>query len=56
MIKMKIDLYYIEQKNGTNHDGPAWIGFIQKSKTGKTIYFNNQAFWIIRSNPCHSFR
>lgn len=41
---MDIDLYYIEQKNGTNHNGPAWIGFIKKSKTGKTIYFNNQAF------------
>ena len=41
---MDNDLYYIEQKNGTNHDGPAWIGFINKSKTGKTIYFNNKAF------------
>ena len=39
-----IELFYIEQKNGTNHDGLAWIGFIKRSKTGKTIYFNNQAF------------
>ena len=41
---MNKDLYYIEKMNGTNHDGPAWIGFIKKSKTGKTIYFNNKAF------------
>ena len=41
---MPIELYYIEQKSGTNHDGPAWIGYIRKSKTGKTIYFNNRAF------------
>jgi hypothetical protein len=41
---MPIELYYIEKKSGSNHDGPAWIGFIKKSKTGKTIYFNNKAF------------
>ena len=27
-----IGLYYIERKNGTNHDGLAWIGFIRRSK------------------------
>jgi len=41
---MPIDLYYIEKKTGSNHDGPAWIGYIKKSKTGKTIYFNNRAY------------
>lgn len=41
---MPIDLYYIEKKAGSNHDGPAWIGYIKKSKTGKTIYFNNRAY------------
>ena len=41
---MPIDLYYIEKKTGANHDGPAWIGYIKKSKTGKTIYFNNRAY------------
>ena len=41
---MAIDLYYIEKTTGTNHDGDAWIGYITKSKTGKTVYFNNKAF------------
>ena len=41
---MPIELYYIERKTGSNHDGPAWIGYIKKSKTGKTIYFNNRAY------------
>jgi hypothetical protein len=41
---MAIELYYIEQKTGSNHNGPAWIGYIKKSKTGKTIYFNNKAY------------
>ncbi len=41
---MPIDLYYIEKKTGSNHDGLAWIGYVKKSKTGKTIYFNNKAF------------
>lgn len=41
---MPIDLYYIEKKTGSNHDGPAWIEYIKKSKTGKTIYFNNRAY------------
>jgi hypothetical protein len=41
---MPIDLFYIEKKTGSNHDGLAWIGYVKKSKTGKTIYFNNKAF------------
>lgn len=41
---MPIELYYIEKKAGSNHDGLAWIGYVRKSKTGKTIYFNNKAF------------
>ncbi len=41
---MENQLYYIERKTGGNHDGEAWIGYIRKSKTGKTIYFNNKAF------------
>ena len=41
---MSTDLHYIEQMTGTNHDGPAWIGYIKKSKTGRTIYFNNKAY------------
>ena len=31
---------YIELKTGYNDDGPAWIGKVKYSKSGKTIYFN----------------
>ncbi len=37
-------LMYIELKTGFSDDGPAWIGYVGTSKTGKTIYFNNHAF------------
>ncbi|MDR3226946.1 MAG: hypothetical protein LBT56_04670 [Prevotellaceae bacterium] len=40
----KIELYYIEKKTGTNHNGLAWIGYVKKSRTGKTVYFNNKAY------------
>ena len=35
---------YIELKTGYSDDGPAWIGYVQTSKSKKTIYFNNHAF------------
>ncbi len=35
---------YVELKSGFNDDGPAWIGMASFSKTGRTIYFNGQAF------------
>ena len=35
---------YIELKTGYSDDGPAWIGYVQTSKTRKTIYFNDHAF------------
>ncbi|TAE48945.1 MAG: mannose-1-phosphate guanylyltransferase [Bacteroidetes bacterium] len=41
---MTSELYYIEEKAGTNQDGLAWIGYITQSRTGKTVYFNNKAF------------
>jgi hypothetical protein len=37
-------IMYIEQKSGLSDYGPAWIGLAQFSKSGKTIYFNNQSF------------
>lgn len=43
-IAMNNELYYIEKKAGPNYDGPAWIGYVKKSRTYKTIYFNNKAF------------
>ena len=38
------NLMYIELKTGYNDDGPAWIGYVKTSKTGKTIYFNDHPF------------
>jgi hypothetical protein len=32
-------LKYIELKSGySNDDGPAWIGYVTPSKTGRTLY------------------
>ncbi|SFA99211.1 hypothetical protein SAMN05216249_106115 [Acetitomaculum ruminis DSM 5522] len=39
-----MDIRYIELKTGFNDNGPAWIGNIKESKSGKTIYFNDHAF------------
>ncbi len=39
-----MELRYIELKTGYRDDGPAWIGRVKISKTGKTIYFNDHAF------------
>ena len=37
-------LKYIEKCTGSDHTGPAWIGRVRSSKTGRTIYFNGKAF------------
>jgi hypothetical protein len=36
-------LRYIELKTGYSHDGPAWIGRVKLSNSGRTIYFNGRA-------------
>lgn len=41
---MKSEIKYIELKSGYTDDGPAWIGKLEFSKSGKTIYFNGRAF------------
>ena len=41
---MKSEILYVELKTGYSDNGPAWIGKAQYSKTGRTIYFNGQAF------------
>ena len=41
---MKTQLKYIELKSGYSDDGPAWIGKVEFSKSGKTVYFNGHAF------------
>lgn len=40
---MKTAIKYIELKTGYADNGPAWIGKVGFSKSGKTIYFNNHA-------------
>ena len=35
-------LSYIELKSGHSDDGPAWIGYVTTSKTGRTLYFNGR--------------
>ncbi|MDR6527471.1 hypothetical protein J2787_002863 [Chryseobacterium rhizosphaerae] len=39
---MKTKIMYIENKS-FGHYGPAWIGFVEFSKSGQTLYFNNKA-------------
>ncbi len=41
---MKPELRYIELKTGFSDNGPAWIGWVEFSKSGQRIYFNGQAF------------
>jgi hypothetical protein len=41
---MKTQLKYIELKSGYADNGPAWIGKVDFSKSGKTVYFNGHAF------------
>ena len=41
---MRTEIKYIELKTGYSNNGPAWIGKVEFSKSGKTMYFNNHAF------------
>lgn len=36
-------LRYVELKSGHSDNGPAWIGYVTPSKTGRTVYFNGRA-------------
>ena len=47
---MRTEIKYIELVNGFSHDGPAWIGLVSFSKSGKTLYFNGRAFQRIGSD------
>lgn len=38
---MKI-LRYVELKSGHSDKGPAWIGYVEQSKSGRTLYFNGR--------------
>lgn len=41
---MRTEIKYLELKSGFSDNGPAWIGMVSFSKSGKTIYFNGKAF------------
>jgi len=47
---MKSDIKYIELKSGFSDNGPAWIGLVSFSKSGKTIYFDGKAFKTLNGN------
>lgn len=38
------EIRYIELKTGYHDNGPAWIGRVQMSRSGQTVYFNGKAF------------
>ena len=40
---MKTEIRYIELKSGFSDNGPAWIGRVEFSKSGQTVYFNDSA-------------
>ncbi len=40
---VKSRIMYLELKTGYDDDGPAWIGRVHISKTGRTIYYRDKA-------------
>ena len=44
MAGQNTELKYIGLKSGYHDDGPAWIGKVMVSKSGRMIYFNNHGF------------
>ncbi|MBW8522636.1 hypothetical protein K0U91_14090 [Chryseobacterium chendengshani] len=47
---MKSEIKYIELKTGYSDNGPAWIGIVSFSKTGRTLYFDGKAFQSLNGN------
>lgn len=41
-------LRYIELKSGHEDNGPAWIGYVTGSKTGRTLYFNGRGLMKLK--------
>ena len=39
---MKTRVMYVELKTGFDDDGPAWIGRVRFSKTGRTLYYRDK--------------
>jgi hypothetical protein len=44
MSDAKERVMYVELKSGYADNGPAWIGKVRFSKSGRTVYFNNKGF------------
>ena len=44
MAGQRMELKYIELKTGYHDDGPAWIGKVMLSKSGRMVYFNDHGF------------
>jgi len=41
-------LRFIELKTGHSDDGPAWIGYVKESKSGRTLYFNGRGLMKLK--------
>ena len=41
-------LRYIELKSGYADNGPAWIGYVTSSQTGRTLYFNGRGLMKLK--------
>ncbi len=41
-------LRYIELKTGHSDNGPAWIGYVLPSKSGRTLYFNGRGLMKLK--------
>jgi len=41
-------LKYIELKSGYSDNGPAWIGYVNESKSGRTLYFNGRGLMKLK--------
>lgn len=44
---MKI-LRYIELKSGHSDNGPAWIAYVEQSKSGRTLYFDGRGLMKLK--------
>jgi hypothetical protein len=41
-------LRYVELKSGYHDGGPAWIGYVTQSKSGRTLYFNGRGLMKLK--------
>ena len=41
-------LRYIELKSGYSDNGPAWIAYVEQSKTGRTLYFDGRGLMKLK--------